>query len=126
MCWNSVLRGGYRRWSQISSKSPSPEEKKGGLPEFRPAFVAEEGVEQSDQQWTSLPKQAQTGHELSAPCKRTTVPSGRVDTTNGRAMASRQPEPLAQPSGLPVGGPTTRSVRVVKKATYLRDYVTGM
>ena len=126
MCWNSVLRGGYRRWSQISSKSPSPEEKKGSLPEFRPAFVAEEGVEQSDQQWTSLPKQAQTGHELSAPCKRTTVPSGRVDTTNGRAMASRQPEPLAKPSGLPVGGPTTRSVRVVKKPTYLRDYVTGM
>ena len=70
----------------------------------RPALVAEEGVEQSDQQSTSLPEQAQTGHELSAPCKRTTVPSGRVDTTNGRAMASRQPEPLAQPSGLPVRG----------------------
>ena len=92
----------------------------------RPALVAEEGVEQSDQQSTSLPEQAQTGHELSAPCKRTTVPSGRVDTTNGRAMASRQPEPLAQPSGLPVRGPTRRSVRVVKKPTYLRDYVTGM
>ena len=28
MCWNSVLRGGYRRWSQISSKLPSPEENK--------------------------------------------------------------------------------------------------
>ena len=126
MCWNSVLRGGYRRWSQISSKSPSPEEKKAGLPEFRPAFVAEEGVEQSDQQWTSLPEQAQTGHELSAPCKRTTVPSGRVDATNGHAMASRQPEPLVQPSGLPVQGPTTRSGRVVKKPAYLRDYVTGM
>ena len=92
----------------------------------RPALVAEEGVEQPHQQSTSLPEQAQTGHELSAPCKRTTVPSGRVDTTNGRAMASRQPEPLAKPSGLPVGGPTTRSVRVVKKPTYLRDYVTGM
>ena len=63
--------------------------------------MAEEGVEQSDQQWTSLPEQAQTGHELSAPCKRTTVPSGRVDATNGHAMASRQPEPLVQPSGLP-------------------------
>ena len=70
----------------------------------RPALVAEEGVEQSDQQSTSLPEQAQTGHELSVPCKRTTVPSGPVDTTNGRAMASRQPEPLAQPSGLPVRG----------------------
>ena len=92
----------------------------------RPALVAEEGVEQSDQQSTSLPEQAQTGHELSAPGKRTTVPSGRVDTTNGRAMATRQPEPLAQPSGLTVRGPTTRSVRVVKKPTYLRDYVTGM
>ena len=70
----------------------------------RPALVAEEGVEQSDQQSTSLPEQAQTGHELSVPCKRSTVPSGPVDTTNGRAMASRQPEPLAQPSGLPVRG----------------------
>ena len=127
MCWNSVLRGGYRRWSQISSKSPSPEENKGGLPEFKTYFlVAEEGVEQSDQQSTSLSEQAQTGHELSAPCKRTTVPSGRGDATNGHAMASRQPEPLVQPSGLPVQGPTTRSGRVVKKPAYLRDYVTGM
>ena len=75
----------------------------------RPALVAEEGVEQPHQQSTSLPEQAQTGHELSAPCKRTTVPSGRVDATNGHAMASRQPEPLVQPSGLPVQGPTTRS-----------------
>ena len=92
----------------------------------RPALVAEEGVEQSDQQSTSLPEQAQTGHELSAPCKRTTVPSGRGDATNGHAMASRQPEPLVQPSGLPVQGPTTRSGRVVKKPAYLRDYVTRM
>ena len=92
----------------------------------RPALVAEEGVEQSDQQSTSLPEQAQTGRELSAPCKRTNVPSGRVDATNGHAMASRQPEPLVQPSGLPVQGPTTRSGRVVKKPAYLRDYVTGM
>ena len=92
----------------------------------RPALVAEEGVEQSDQQSTSLPEQAQTGDELSASCKRTTVPSGRGDATNGHAMASRQPEPLVQPSGLPVQGPTTRSGRVVKKPAYLRDYVTGM
>ena len=42
----------------------------------RPALVAEEGVEPSDQQSTSLPEQVQTGHELSAPCKWTTVPSG--------------------------------------------------
>ena len=33
MFWSSVSRGVYRRWSQISSKSPSPEENKGGLPE---------------------------------------------------------------------------------------------
>ena len=92
----------------------------------RPTSVAEEGVEQSDQQLTPLPEQAQTGDELSAPCKRTTVPSGRGDATNGHAMASRQPEPLVQPSGLPVQGPTTRSGRVVKKPAYLRDYVTGM
>ena len=89
----------------------------------RPALVAEEGVEQSDQQSTSLPEQAQTGHELSAPCKRTT--SGQVDATNEHAMALRQLEPLVQPSGLPVQGPTTRSGRVVKKPAYLRDYVTG-
>ena len=78
----------------------------------RPALVAEGGVEQSDQQSISLPEQAQTGHELSAPCKWTTVPSGRVDATNGHAMASRQPEPLVQPCGLLVQGLTTRPGRV--------------
>ena len=37
--------------------------------------------------------------------------SGQVDATNGHAMASQQPEPLVQPSGLSVQGPTMQTGR---------------
>ena len=89
-------------------------------------LVDEEGAEQPDQQSMSVPEQAQTGHELSAPYMQTNVPSGQEDATNEPAMTSRQPEPRVQPVVLPVQGPTMRSGRVVKKPAYLKDYVTGM
>ena len=66
----------------------------------------EGGIEQPDQQLTSSPEQAQTGHEVS-----NNLPSGQVDATNGHAMASQQPEPLVQPSGLSVQGPTMQTGR---------------
>ena len=34
-----------------------------------------------------------------------------MDATNGHAMASQQPEPLVQPSGLSVQGPTMQTGR---------------
>ena len=92
----------------------------------KPGLVAEEDTEQTDQQSLSLPEQAQTGHELSAPCMQANVPSGEADATNEPAVTSRQPEPRGQPVASPLQGPTTRSGRVIKRPAYLKDYVTRM
>ena len=59
----------------------------------KPGLVAEEDTVQPDQQSLLLPEQAQTGHELSAPCMLTNVPSGQADAINEPAVTSRQPEP---------------------------------
>ena len=48
---------------------------------------------QPDQQSLSLPEQEQTGHELSAPCLLTNVPSGQAGAINEPAVTSRQPKP---------------------------------
>ena len=109
---NSVPRGVYRRWSQISSRSPLLEENK-GLPESDTWFSGWEGALQSDQHTISLPEQAQTSHELSVMCMQTNIASGQADATNEHAMVSRLPEPQVQHIGLPVQGLTMRSGRVV-------------
>ena len=72
----------------------------------------------------SLPEQAQTGHELSVMCTQTNVASGQADATNEHAMVFRLPKPRVQPVGLAVQGPTMRLGRVVRRPSYLKDYVT--
>ena len=59
----------------------------------KPGLVAEEDTVQPDQQSLSLPEQEQIGHELSAPCMLTNVPSGQADALNEPAVTCRQPEP---------------------------------
>ena len=81
---------------------------------------------QPDQQSLSLPEQEQTGHELSAPCLLTNVPSGQADAINEPAVTSRQPKPGGEHVASLVQRPTTRSGSVVKRPAYLMDYVTGM
>ena len=110
----------YRR------NSHHPRRTKGAYRSPKPGLVAEEDTEQPDQQSLSLPEQAQTGHELSAPCMYANVPSGHADPISEPAVTSRQPEPGGQHVACPLLGPTSRSGRVVKRPAYLKDYVTGM
>ena len=84
-------------------------------------LICEEGADQSGavQPAQSPPGQVQTSHELTAPCSQSDAPSDPLRPPG-------QPElQLSQPTALPMEGTTTRSGIVVRRPSYLKDYVTA-